>query len=556
MTRLQVDNLTDFTGGLNLRAGELYLAGNESPQMLNVDVDPRGGFALRKGWGRWNTSNVVSPASWDPRAAQLHALSDGGFEVYVANGTTLYASSATASFSDLGVTVGASPHLADFALWGDTAYIACGRSNASHKREGAGAASSLSDPSITGYDDDYVAGGSGKMPKADLAVAHTGYLFVASITENGVDNQNRIRWSHPDNPEAWATNDFLDINIGGGRITALLSFRDHLLIFKPDSVWALYGYNLQSWQLIQVSRSVGAPTPQAVTRSDQAAFFFSDAGRNGVYAYTDQEPTLISESLDVAMEGVQRPNDVWVGFADRRLYCSVPWTVSEQGSTSDGTLFVFDPYIGGGAWTAVAPARGHIRKVLEASDIADERPIAIHAGVTDSATLVQFEAQDEARDYLVDSNSPELFAAEYWTGWQTAGYPERNKSWLRPRYLTQALQGTAEVQLDVFHNFDSTSSRRSYVLSISAGGEIFWRETGALESGGFDWDELGEGDPDGLGANWGGASGSTEISRVPRNLGLARSIQLCFSVPSATTATGRWAVDAIFLKYVMRRLTT
>ena len=38
---------SDFTGGLNLRADQFNLAPNESPAMLNVEVDPRGGVRRR-----------------------------------------------------------------------------------------------------------------------------------------------------------------------------------------------------------------------------------------------------------------------------------------------------------------------------------------------------------------------------------------------------------------------------------------------------------------------------------------------------------------------------
>ncbi len=41
--------LHSFAGGLNLRASPFELAPNESPDMLNIDVDPRGGVELRHG---------------------------------------------------------------------------------------------------------------------------------------------------------------------------------------------------------------------------------------------------------------------------------------------------------------------------------------------------------------------------------------------------------------------------------------------------------------------------------------------------------------------------
>ena len=41
------DEKSDFKGGLNLRADQFNIAYNESPALLNVEVDPRGGVRRR-----------------------------------------------------------------------------------------------------------------------------------------------------------------------------------------------------------------------------------------------------------------------------------------------------------------------------------------------------------------------------------------------------------------------------------------------------------------------------------------------------------------------------
>ena len=43
MPQVVVERYDDFTGGLNLRADQFQLSKNESPDMLNVEIDPRGG---------------------------------------------------------------------------------------------------------------------------------------------------------------------------------------------------------------------------------------------------------------------------------------------------------------------------------------------------------------------------------------------------------------------------------------------------------------------------------------------------------------------------------
>ena len=52
--------LESFSGGLNYRTDQFNLAPNESPDMLNVDIDPRGGVKLRKGVAAVNSTQVSS----------------------------------------------------------------------------------------------------------------------------------------------------------------------------------------------------------------------------------------------------------------------------------------------------------------------------------------------------------------------------------------------------------------------------------------------------------------------------------------------------------------
>jgi len=49
MSDLQIFQQQDFSGGLNLRSDQFQLADNESPLMLNVEIDPRGGIFGRGG---------------------------------------------------------------------------------------------------------------------------------------------------------------------------------------------------------------------------------------------------------------------------------------------------------------------------------------------------------------------------------------------------------------------------------------------------------------------------------------------------------------------------
>jgi hypothetical protein len=56
--------LTDFTGGLNYRADPFQLHENESPDMLNVDLDPRGGISMRDGISFFADTTLTPKNLW------------------------------------------------------------------------------------------------------------------------------------------------------------------------------------------------------------------------------------------------------------------------------------------------------------------------------------------------------------------------------------------------------------------------------------------------------------------------------------------------------------
>ena len=54
--QFSLEVLESFSGGLNLRSDQFNLEDNESPDMLNVTVHPRGGIRMRDGVNRRNTT--------------------------------------------------------------------------------------------------------------------------------------------------------------------------------------------------------------------------------------------------------------------------------------------------------------------------------------------------------------------------------------------------------------------------------------------------------------------------------------------------------------------
>ena len=87
---------------------------------------------------------------------------------------------------------------------------------------------------------------------------------------------------------------------------------------------------------------------------------------------------------------------------------------------------------------------------------------------------------DIAGDILVQGQPAVGFQCRYRTSWQDAGWPERQKSFLRPRYIARKMPSAVTVRVSTFWNYNPNSERRSHVYTVTAGSGSFWR------AGGFD----------------------------------------------------------------------
>lgn len=561
-TRLQKLTLSDFTGGLNIRQNSFQVSDTETPEMLNVHVDARGGVVTRGGFRRWNGPDLALSADWDPRHGEPHVYADGTYAVYISNNNTVLRGSSSGVFTDTLIPCNASPHLADFASWGDDMYIACGAGLQSYSHDAA-AATPIPIVGNGSWNDDYTTPIGGYMPSADVCEAHGGYLFVASVNENyngagARDYPSRLRWSHPNAPGDWAQLDYIDILAGGGRITALKSFEDHLLIFKGSAVWALFGYDSDSWQLVQVSDETGTVSPASVTTSESSCFFYSSSGRGGVFVMSgSRAPVLISEPIRLVIGEMTRDDNVWLNWVAQRLFCSLPWlpsrfvtsgTVDLLGAPSDTetTTFLFDLTIKeGGAWEAARPARGSLSIIMERPG--DRKPLGVMTGPTGEPCVLVLGVTEEAADVIDEAGTIEPFLSYYTTNWKDGGMEELLKHWLRPRFIIRNPGEAVTLRVDAYRNYDNTSPYRSWTVGVASSGQTFWRDLGAADprGDGFDWDD---------GSLWeGGVSGSAIVRG--KALGIGRSLRLAItSIPEDRNKS--WGIDAITLKYNERRFTT
>ena len=586
VNRLEPINVTSFTGGLNLRRSQFQLGDDESPDLLNVDIDPRGGFFTRSGWRRWNATNVIDPAvtPWKPTNVFATVHSGGDMDIYVANANKIHYAEEDTVFHQLG-TVGCSavPHGADFAAWGDDTYIAVGADLVPVKVSPTFTITNLA-PTFSEIDTPV----SNCMPQCEFIETHGGYMFCAATKESGAYHHNRVRWSHPGKPDSWRNDDYIDIDAGSGRITNMVTYNDHLVIFKTNSMWALYGYNEDSWQLVKVSASIGCPGPAAATRSEKAVYFFSGDQRNGIYGYNGEQPIYLSEALRPAFEDLSEFDNIYVSWAGRRLWVSVPW-VKDKGPTSDlATCFVMDPDIGdNGAWTMYRSDFGCPGPVVDGSDVEGRFPLSAFWSLN-SAVLVTLDAMpnvaydmidvpnvlavttaadtDPPYDTIVTGLGEEIevtgvagkdfgqdFDAYYRTRWLHGGWPDRKKSWRRPTFVCRQVSQDTDLLVESYRDYDEGTVHRTRTLHLRAVGNAYWTEGGFADAdiGGFDWTVGGKADPSGRGQDWGAARAGATLERAG-SMGLARAVQMKVRL-SPVTPRQRWGVDAIIAKIIMRR---
>lgn len=256
--RVELIPMTNFTGGLNLRSDAFQLRGAESPDMLNVDLDPRGGFGQRDGVG------VVGSGLNNPPKNIWTYSNGGGVDQVVVQDGSLCQYTTGGAFTDCAIPVATTNGTMHTASFRDPNAAVGAQTSALYiQRNGEQAPVRWDGTTATGlvapaYNEPYASPDQGNMPWAKCIAAHSGYMWVANTNEGATPAptdayKNRVRFSHPNQPEDWRSLDYIDVEIGveGDEITALVPFMDRLLVFKNNSVHAIYGYDPSTFQEIR-----------------------------------------------------------------------------------------------------------------------------------------------------------------------------------------------------------------------------------------------------------------------------------------------------------------
>lgn len=538
MSNISVERYDDFTGGLNLRADQFQLARNESPDMLNIEIDPRGGVFTRGAMREINTTAIPYSTTWNPQ--KLYSFSGATPNLMLTTDNRVFKSTGgnfTVLESSAGVpVVPQQEHGACFAQWGNTLYMCMGTSgNGGYKwTSSATYATALTASGTNPHD--WQAYGSpigGKMPTAQHLIVHANKMFAANTFENGVAFPNRLRWSHESLPEDWMIDDYIDFEGGGQGITGLAVVAGQLVVFKPNSIYIVYGYETADFQVVQLSTTLGCGSHDWIATSETGVFFYSHP--NGLYYYNGTTVVDLFENikpiypLGYINDGAD--NAISVSYVNRRVWVSLPY--SKVTSVSNPTIsFVYDPTIGKGSWVSHQTADGYgpIGGVNFTPTGGVAGAYMIHPT---QPRVLKVDVYDEEKDLI--NGTEQSFASYYRTGWVDGRSYSQKKMFRRPDFVVKQADTSRVINIKVYHNYEEAlgNERKTFNLTLPASARgMLW--------GGGHW---------GAG-QWGIVAEGAQLMRGS-NLGLARSVQLLFTGPIGLS----WGIDSISYKFNARKVT-
>lgn len=534
MSQILLERYDDFTGGLNLRADQFLLARNESPDMLNVEIDPRGGVFSRGGMQRLNTTAVAG--TWNPH--RLHAFYGATPTIMLANSTKVYRSTG-GDFSTLAFSLGndiaaANAAGACFANWGSTLYMATGATGvASYKWNTAdtyATALTTSGPTWQAYASPV----AGYAPKAEHYTVHANKMFAANTYEDGVAYPDRIRWSHEGLPEDWLAADHIDIKGGGSGINAIAVVKGQLVIFKTNAIYLLIGTGTDNFSVVELTTTLGASSRLGVVTSEQGVFFYSMP--EGLFYYDGAQVQDIFDPLRPIVDrkelSVLSTKPYSVSYVGRRIWLALPYDTTLT-ATSPTVNFVFDPSIGAKgvyAQFSTSDSKGVIGGIDWVDTDNNNFRLMVHPT---QAFILKVDLYTEETDNVAGSAAG--FASHYRTGWVDGKTYAQKKMFRRPDIAFKQADTTRTINVKVFHNYEEStgSERKQFDVNLTTS------STGMLW-GGAVW---------GTGL-WGNKSVGVQI-KSGSNLGFARSIQLLFTGPVSLD----WGFDSIAYKYNNRKMT-
>jgi len=533
MSQIAITEVSDFTGGLNFRADQFQLAAFESPDMLNVEIDPRGGVFSRGGQHRLNTTAVAG--TWSPE--KLFPFSGATSTIMLANANKVFRSTG-GNFTTLQYSAGndittTSPHGACFAQWGKTLYMCTGSAG------NGGYAWQTTDTyatALTASGDNPNAwqatpDASRKMPTAEHLMVHANKMWAANTTEATVAYPNRVRWSLENSPENWDQDDYVDIVGGGDGVTGMAVVGGQLVVFKPSAVYLILGYDSATFQVVELTNRIGCLSHHAIAQAEDGVYWFSH--NQGLFYYNGSSLQDMFSNLRTAIDlnyiNPAAHEAISVSWVGRRVWVSAPYS-TETTVTNPTVNFVLDPSIRGGVYTQFKSADGY--GLIGGCDWTDSSNIDYRLMVHPTQPYVlKVDLFSEESDNITGTLT--AFTSYYKTRWFDGGSYLQKKMFRRPDFVVKESDLPQNITVKVYHDYSEGTGNERKIFTITQTPPA----TGILWGSGL-W-----------GGDWSVGAISSTVQKG-RNLGLARSVQLEFIGP----ASQKWGVNSIGYKYQSRRV--
>lgn len=206
---------------------------------------------------------------------------------------------------------------------------------------------------------DYIEGvfGSFTGPDVDYATVHYNRVFGIKGSDVRASKVGDFKeWEEFGGTEldSWAADVY-----SPGDFTGITSYQDHVIFFKRDQMYELYGYTPSQFKIIE-SAKIGCVDNESISEVQGVLFFMSE---KGVQTYSGGFPRNVSENLNLqyvnkassigdgrkyytCIDGVTYMLDTWQNtwypYMDKDIICFAKSQKEIFGLSKDGKVYKFD----------------------------------------------------------------------------------------------------------------------------------------------------------------------------------------------------------------------
>jgi hypothetical protein len=375
---MPIQDISDFSGGLNTRDASHKIPPNEAQVLTNFLLEADGSLKKRGGSSKYNSSVIES-------TKPVHSLyrfykSAAAFkEMLACCDDGLYkGNDGTGVWTEIGASALSVTTFCSFETWGDICYIFNGTV-------------------MKQYNGTTLTDIANSPPAGKLVTFHKDRLFVAGVAAA----PNRLYYTDTMARGAtpvWNTgSNYIDIkDDDGDEITGILSQSDYLVIYKKNSIWVLFGNSSTTFVLNKRVDTIGCNASMSLVAHNNIHYFLDNTG---VHIYNGVSATKISGKVDPEIAGI--PAAYLVNSA-ATIYNEKLWLAyTSNGETQNTNILVFD--LNSGGWSLLSGISVRSFTIWNSRDDAGE----FYAGGSTDGFVWQLDtgSDDGGTDITVDYRS-------------------------------------------------------------------------------------------------------------------------------------------------------